>query len=81
MTHIGINCNKIYLFITKSELLRIEFFWEIIRELEKTEWDDILNSDDVIFSYETFVNKLTDIKQIVLLSPVRSTTNDIINHG
>ena len=27
----------------------------------KTEWDDILNSDDINFSYETFVNKLTDI--------------------
>ena len=34
---------------------------EIISELEKTEWDEILNSDDVNFSYETFVNKLTDI--------------------
>ena len=34
---------------------------EIISELEKTEWDEILNSDDINFSYETFVNKLTDI--------------------
>ena len=27
----------------------------------KTEWDEMLNSDDINFSYETFVNKLTDI--------------------
>ena len=45
---------------------------EIICELEKTEWDDILNSDAISFSYESFVNKLTDIySKMVLLSPVR----------
>ena len=27
----------------------------------KIEWDEILNSDDINFSYETFLNKLTDI--------------------
>ena len=27
----------------------------------KIEWDEILNSDDINFSYATLVNKLTDI--------------------
>ena len=45
---------------------------EIISELEKTEWDEILNSDDVNFSYETFVkNLLISIEKSVLLSQVR----------
>ena len=34
---------------------------EIISELAKTELDELLNTDDVNVSYETFVNKLTDI--------------------
>ena len=52
---------KITLFITKKRIVTDRNICEIISELQKTEWHDILNSGDVNFSYETFVNKLTDI--------------------
>ena len=61
MTDIGINGNKNYFVYNKKRIVTDRNICEIISELEKTEWDDILNSDDVNFSYETFVNKLTDI--------------------
>ena len=61
MTDIGINVNKNISVYNKKRIVTDRNIFEIISELEKTEWDDILNSDDVNFSYETFVNKLTDI--------------------
>ena len=61
MTDIGINGNKNNFVYSKKRIVTDRNICEIISELEKTEWDDILNSDDVNFSYETFVNKLTDI--------------------
>ena len=61
MTDIGINGNKNNFVYNKKRIVTDRDICEIISELEKTEWDEILNSDDVHFSYETFVNKLTDI--------------------
>ncbi len=61
MTDIGINGNKNNVVYSKKRIVTDRNICEIISELEKTEWDEILNSDDVNFSYETFVNKLTDI--------------------
>ena len=61
ITDIGISCTKITLFITKKRIVTDRNICEIISELVKTEWDEILNSDDINFSYGTFVNKLTDI--------------------
>ena len=61
MTDIGINGNKNKKNYNKKRIVTDRNICEIISELEKTEWDEILNSDDVNFSYETFVNKLTDI--------------------
>ena len=61
MTDIGINGNKNNFVCNKKRIVTDRNICEIISELEKTEWDGILNSDDVNFSYETFVNKLTDI--------------------
>ena len=52
----------------------------IISELEETEWGEILNSDDVNFSYETFVNKLTDIYS-KNCPDATGKVNDLINHG
>ena len=72
MTDIGINGNKNSSVINKKRIVTDRNICEIISELAKTEWDDILNSDDVHFSYEAFVNKLTDIyRKSVLLSQVR----------
>ena len=72
MTGIGINCNKNNSVYNKKRIVTDINICEIISELEKTEWDEISNSDDVNFSYETFVNKLTDIyRKCVLLPPVR----------
>ena len=69
MTDVGINGNFVY---NKKRIVPDRNICEIISELEKTEWDEILNSDDVNVSYETFVNKLTDIyRKSVLLSQVR----------
>ena len=56
MTDIGINGNKNNFVYKKKRIVTDINIYEIISELEKTEWDDILNSDDVHFSYETFVN-------------------------
>ena len=64
MTAIGINCAKITLFIIYNNKKRIVTditICEIISELDKTEWNEILNGNDVNISYETFVNKLTAI--------------------
>ena len=61
MTDIGINGNNNNFVYNKKRTVTDINICEIISELEKTEWDEILNSDDVNFSYETFVNKLTDI--------------------
>ena len=61
MTDIGINDNKNNFVYNKKRIVTDRNISEIISELEKTEWDEILNSDDVNFSYETFVNTLTDI--------------------
>ena len=61
MTDIGINGNKNNFAYNKKRIVTDRNICEIISELEKREWGDILNSDDVNFSYETFVNKLTDI--------------------
>ena len=61
MTAIGINCAKITMFIIYNNTKRIVSdinSCEIISELDKTEWDEILNSNDENVSYETFVNKL-----------------------
>ena len=61
MTDIGINGNTNNSIYNKKRIVTDRNICEIISELEKTEWDEILNSDDVNVSYETFVNKLTDI--------------------
>ena len=61
MTDIGINGNTNNSVYNKKRIVMDRNICEIISELEKTEWGDILNSDDVNVSYETFVNKLTDI--------------------
>ena len=61
MTDIGINCNTNNSVYNKKRIVTDRNICEIISELEKTEWGEILNSDDVNVSYETFVNKLTDI--------------------
>ena len=61
MTDIDINGNKNNSVDNKKRIVTDRNICEIISELEKTEWDEILNSDDVNFSYGTFVNKLTDI--------------------
>ena len=72
ITDIDINGNKNKYVYNKKRIVTDINSCEIISELEKTEWDEILNSDDVIFSYETFVNKLYDIyRKSVLLSQVR----------
>ena len=72
MTDIGTNGNKNNFVYNKKRIVTDINICEIISELEKTKWDDILNSDDVHFSCETFVNKLTDIyRKSVLLSQVR----------
>ena len=60
MTDIGINCSKTNSVYNKTRIVTDRNICEI-SELEKTEWDEILYSDDVNFSYETVVNKLTDI--------------------
>ena len=57
MTDIGITGYK----NNKKRIVTDRNICEIISELEKTEWDEILNCDDVHFLYETFVNKLADI--------------------
>ena len=54
-------CAKNNYVYNKRRIVTDRNICEIISELEKTEWGEILNSDDVTFSYETFVNKLTDI--------------------
>ena len=54
MTDIGINGNKNNFVYNKKRIVTDGNICEIISELEKTEWDEILNSDDVNFSYETF---------------------------
>ena len=59
MTDVGINSNKNNSVYNKKRIVTDINICEIISE--KTEWDDILNSDDIHFSYETFVNKHTDI--------------------
>ena len=61
MTDIGINGNKNNFLYNKKRIVTDRNICEIIIELGKIEWDEILNSGDVHFSYETFVNKLTDI--------------------
>ena len=68
-------CNKNNSVYKKKRIVTDRNICKIISELEKTEWDEILNSYDVNVTYETFVNKLTDIyiyiANIGLLSPVR----------
>ena len=59
-TDIGINGNTNNSVYNKKRIVTDRTICEIIRELE-TEWGEIVNSDDVNVSYETFVNKLTDI--------------------
>ena len=72
MTDIGIHGNTNNSVYNKKRIVTDRNICEIISELEKTEWGEILNSDDVNVSYETFVNKLTDIyRKSVLLSQVR----------
>ena len=61
MTDIGINGKTNNYVYNKKRIVTDRNICEIISELEKTEWDAILNSDDVNVSYETFVNKHTDI--------------------
>ena len=61
MTDIGVNGNTNNSVYNKKRIVTDRNICEIISELEKTEWGEILNSDDVNVSYETFVNKLTDI--------------------
>ena len=56
MTDIGVNGNQNNFVYNKKRIVTDINICEIISELEKTEWDEILNSDDVHFSYETFVN-------------------------
>ena len=58
MTDIGINGNTNNSVYNKKRIVTDRNICEIISELEKTEWGEILNSDDVNVSYETFVNKL-----------------------
>ena len=71
MTDIGINGNKNNFVYKKKRIVTDRNICEIISDLGKTERNDILNSGDVNFSYETFVNKLTDIyRKSVLLSQV-----------
>ena len=48
-TAIGINCTKNNTVQNKKRFVTDRTICEIISELEKTEWDYILNSDDVIF--------------------------------
>ena len=71
ITDIGINDTKNNSVHIKKRIVTDRHICEIIRELEKTEWDDILNSDDVNFSYETLINLLIYTANIVILSPVR----------
>ena len=61
ITDISINCPKNNSVYNKRRIVTDRNICEIISELEETEWGEILNSDDVNFSFETFVNKLTDI--------------------
>ena len=61
ITDFGINCTKNNSVYNKKRIVTDRNICEIISDLEKTEWDEMLNSDDVNVSYETFVNKLTDI--------------------
>ncbi len=56
MTVIGVIGNQNNFVYNKKRIVTDINICEIISELEKTEWDEILNSDDVHFSYETFVN-------------------------
>ena len=52
MTDIGINGNKNNSVYNKKRIVTDRNICEISSELEKTEWDEILNSDDVIISYQ-----------------------------
>ena len=61
MIDIGIDGNTNNSVYNKKRIVTDRNSCEIISELEKTEWDEILNSDYVNVSYEIFVNKLTDI--------------------
>ena len=63
MNDIRINGNTNNSVYNQKRIVTDRKICEIISELEKTEWGDILNSDYVNVSYETitFVNKLTDI--------------------
>ena len=61
ITDIGISCTNNNSVYNKKRIVTDRNIGEIISELVKIEWDEILNSDDINFSYETFVNKLTDI--------------------
>ena len=61
VTDIGISCTNNNSVYNKKRIVTDRNICEIISELVKIEWDEILNSDDINFSYETFVNKLTDI--------------------
>ena len=61
ITDIGINCTNNNSVHKKKRIVTDRNICEINSELDKTEWNEILNSDDVNFSYETFVNKLVDI--------------------
>ena len=61
ITDIGISCTNNNSVYNKKRIVTDRNICEIISELVKIEWDEILNSDDIHFSYETFVNKLTDI--------------------
>ena len=47
MTDIGINCNNKNSVYNKKRIVTDRNICEISSELEKTEWDDIVNSDDV----------------------------------
>ena len=49
MTDIGINGNNNNFVYNKKRIVTDRNICEIISELEKTEWDEILNSDDVNF--------------------------------
>ena len=49
MTDIGTNGNKNNFVYNKKRIVTYINICEIISELEKTKWDDILNSDDVHF--------------------------------
>ena len=65
---ISVIYNKNNFVYNKKRIVTDRNICGIISELEKTEWDEMLNSDDVNCSYETFVNKLTDIyRKSVLL--------------